>query len=163
MCQFGKGWKLKLFCLFFLNFSAATQAIIAALSVHKFFAGINKLELFVIANFSKFFLKKLLDATPPTTTNFFFLFGYFFLNICSPNSHFFFIIFKIVYWKLQQISDLNLSDLFFFEFTIFKTLVFNPEKEKLQSLEWIKGWASSIEGLPFFANFSIVVHRENQY
>jgi len=32
-------------------------------------------------------------------------------------------------------SVLNFKDLFFFEFTIFKTLVFNPEKEKLQSLE----------------------------
>ena len=78
MCQLGKGSKLKLFFLFFLNFSIAVQAIIAALSVHNFFVGINKLELFVIVNFSKFFLKKLLDATPPTTTKFFFLFGYFF-------------------------------------------------------------------------------------
>ena len=85
----------------------------------------------------------------------FFLFGYFFWNICSANSHFFFIIFKTVYWKLQHTSDLNLSDLFHFEFIIFKTLVFKPENEKLQSLERIKGWASSIEGAPFFANFSI--------
>ena len=97
MGQLGKGSKLKLFCLFFLNFSIAVQAIIAALSVHNFFVGINKLELFVIVNFSKFFLKKLLEATPPTTTKFFFLFGYFFWNICNPNLHFFFIIFKIVY------------------------------------------------------------------
>ena len=80
MGQLGKGSKLKLFCLFFLNFSIAVQAIMTALSVHKFFVGINKLELFVIVNFFKFFLMKLLDATPPTTTIFFFLIWIFFLE-----------------------------------------------------------------------------------
>ena len=53
------------------------QAIIAALSLHKFIGGKTGKKLFFFDNLIKFSLMDKFDATPPAITNVLFIFFYF--------------------------------------------------------------------------------------